>query len=98
MSTMTQTPVAAIPGVSARPPRTRRCKGGPLIALSWRDYQAFQSDHEEEPLRFTYDSGSLEIMPTSYEHELYKWLLGHLLETWADEMRIRLGVGGSMTL
>src|SRR5262249_31470402 len=66
-----------------------------LHDLDWLAYQQL-IDGLRRP-RFTYDQGSLEIMPTSSMHEIFRWLLGHLLMVWAEENGVALCAGGQMT-
>jgi Uma2 family endonuclease len=69
-----------------------------LQELDWQDYQAFLDELGDKGLRHTYDRGSLEIMPTSREHEIYLCLLGLLISVLAEELGRRLSLGGQVTL
>lgn len=66
--------------------------------VSWETYQAIMKDYGQQPLHYTYDQGMLEIMPTSPEHEEWKWLLARCVEIWAEETGRDFWPGGSLTV
>lgn len=53
---------------------------------------------ESQRLRTTYIDGSFEILSPSFEHELYKGILGRMVEVCAEESKSRLVHAGSVTL
>lgn len=69
-----------------------------LRNLTWWEYQNFLEERGDTRPRFTYDHGSLELMPTSREHEVYLWLLGMFVVVLAEETGMPLSVGGQMTI
>lgn len=69
-----------------------------LHGISWATYEQMLEDIGEQPgLRMTYDQGSLEIMTTSSLHEIFKKLLGRLIESLCLELSIPHKSGGSFT-
>jgi Uma2 family endonuclease len=69
-----------------------------LQALTWHDYIQIGKVLCDRPaLRLTFDRGTLEIMVTSTEHELYKIRLSRLIEILAEEFNRRINPGGNMT-
>jgi Uma2 family endonuclease len=91
------TPVTTADGAEALLGRLRREGRVLLTGVSWREYRGFLDRVEPRAPRFTYDRGRFEIMTTSREHEIYRWLIGRLLEVWAEETATPLSVGGEMT-
>ena len=69
-----------------------------MEGIRWETYKALLEDLGERQLRLTYDEGLLEIMTLSSTHEMYKRLLGRLLETLTLVMRIPIRSIGSTTL
>lgn len=73
-------------------------KGGVVLhAVSWSEYERVGQIFRDRPVRLTYDEGTLEIMTTSFRHERRKALLRKMIDALAEEMRIDLASGGSMT-
>jgi Uma2 family endonuclease len=69
-----------------------------LHQVDWRAYTAIGRALADRPgLRLTYDSGVLEIMTTSPEHERFKRLIDRLLTAWAEERGMAMACLGSMT-
>ncbi|HKI35535.1 MAG TPA: Uma2 family endonuclease [Gemmataceae bacterium] len=76
-----------------------RAEGRVLLSgVSWEAYRALIDSVGERALLHTYDRGTLELVTRSREHEIYKCLLGRLIDVWADETLTPLGYGGEMTL
>jgi Uma2 family endonuclease len=70
-----------------------------LNNVPWSLYRAISDTVKDRPAyRLTYDSGSLEIMTTSYLHELVKDLLGDVVKAVCSESGQRYMPGGSFTL
>jgi len=68
-----------------------------LYDVSWRDYLRLGRMFCDRRLRMTYDRGTLEIMTLSPRHERWKYILGRLVETLAEEFGIQIIGFGSMT-
>jgi Uma2 family endonuclease len=69
-----------------------------LSNVSWQSYLSIGEALRDRPaLRLTYNQGTLEFMTTSPEHERYKYLLGRLVDTLAEELGLRIGGFGSTT-
>src|SRR4051794_16762874 len=68
-----------------------------LHCVSWAAYVGIGELLRDQPIRLTYDRGSLEIMTTSREHERAKKLLARLVEALTVELDIDLTSGGSTT-
>jgi Uma2 family endonuclease len=68
-----------------------------LHCVSWPAYVGIGEFLREQPIRLTYDRGSLEIMTTSREHERLKKLLARLVETLTVELNVDATSGGSTT-
>jgi Uma2 family endonuclease len=69
-----------------------------LYDVAWEDYEAIgEALRDRSNLRLTYDSGTLEIMTTSQEHEKRKQRAGRLLEMLAEESGVDIEPAGSMT-
>ena len=69
-----------------------------VMDLSWAAYKALLDSVGEISFPHAYHQGRLELMGKSRPHEVYKWLLGRLVEVWVDELGLPLEVGGEMTL
>ncbi len=69
-----------------------------LPKVSWEAYRALIDSMGEQPLAHAYDRGTLELMTRSLEHEIYKCLLGRLIDVWADETLTPIAYGAEMTL
>ncbi len=65
--------------------------------VRWSTYLALLEDAQERRGRITYDRGSLEIMSPSKVHEKAKCLIGRLIETFTEEMRIEIESVASTT-
>jgi Uma2 family endonuclease len=68
-----------------------------LTLMPWHAYKMVLQALEGRHLRITYDSGRLEIMTLSHQHEFFAELLGHLVVLLATELRQLIHVGGSTT-
>jgi Uma2 family endonuclease len=68
--------------------------------VSWEDYEGLMAAREAagRHFRLTYDQGSLEIMPTSLAHELFKKILALLIEAWLSETGGSYLPGGNVTV
>src|SRR5437660_3240033 len=70
-----------------------------LKGVSWETYERLLAEHEgESGTRFTYDSGTLEILVPSARHEKPNRLLASLVEVLAEEMALNIESLGSTTL
>ena len=65
--------------------------------VRWSTYLALLDDAVERRGRITYDRGSLEITSPSKLHEKAKCLIGRLIETFTEEMRIEIESVASTT-
>lgn len=69
-----------------------------LPGVSWNEYEQILEALGERPgLRSTYDRGALELMSTSQIHEIWKSLLGQMIELLCWELDISKRSGGSFT-
>ena len=68
-----------------------------LNAITWKEYTRMGRVFGDQPVRLTYDRGTLEIMTLSPEHERLKHLLRRLFECVAEETGIAIAGFGSMT-
>jgi Uma2 family endonuclease len=85
--------------VAAHPPS----KGEPdqrllLRGVRWNTYLLLNDAVEDPGVRMAYCEGELEIMTLGRTHELYKTMIGRLLELFAVERDVPLHGYGSMTL
>ncbi len=68
-----------------------------MLHTDWRGYGKILDAIGEHHLLVTYDSGRLELLSPSPEHELAKALLGSLVETLLEERGTGYLRGGSIT-
>src|SRR5262245_61037137 len=68
-----------------------------LRGVGWDVYETLLERLEGQAIRMTYDRGDLELMSPSLDHEDYGALLGRLIETVAEELRIPCRATGSTT-
>lgn len=69
-----------------------------LSGISWQTYLALLKDLEPFPgVRVAYDQGVLEIVSPSKLHEVFKSLIGRMLETMTLELDIECQSAGSTT-
>lgn len=69
-----------------------------LNNISWQTYQDLVRDLESEPgVRLTYDRGLLEIRMPLDPHEIYKKLIGRMIEALTEELGIEIRSLGSCT-
>jgi Uma2 family endonuclease len=68
-----------------------------LRNVGWSGYEALLAMIGDGHTRVTYDRGDAELMSPSRDHEDYKKLIGRLLETVAEELRIPCKGLGSTT-
>jgi Uma2 family endonuclease len=64
---------------------------------SWDAYVRISDSFWDQPIRFTYDSGRLELMTLSGEHERRARLLGLFVQVLAEELDVDVDGRGSMT-
>jgi len=84
--------------ISIAPPSSNGEQRFVLSNVTWEEYIAIGELFADRPaLRITYDRGALEFMTTSPRHERYKRWLGRFIETVAEELKIPIMPGGSMT-
>ena len=94
MTTLAYPPVACLPA----PPNREEEQHLVLQSVTWEDYLAIGQLFANRPaLRLTYNRGTLEFMTTSPRHERYKYWLGRLVDTIAEELKKPFVPGGSMT-
>jgi len=67
-----------------------------LEDISWKTYMSIVSSGDQQG-RITYDRGILEIMSPSKIHEQIRWLIGRMIEAFAEESDIDLCIVGSTT-
>jgi Uma2 family endonuclease len=68
-----------------------------LRGLDWEIYETLLHHLEGQPIRLTYDRGDLELMSPSAEHEEFGNLLGRMVETLTEELRLPCIGAGSTT-
>lgn len=69
-----------------------------LEGLTWDDYETFLEELGERPIRVTYDSGRMEVMTLSFEHESQRTLLGRFIGAVAIVLNIPMCSGGMTTM
>jgi Uma2 family endonuclease len=69
-----------------------------LEEISWDEYESLLEEIGERPIRCTYDSGRLEIMTLSHEHEFERTLIGRFVGLLAAILNIPMKSGGSNTM
>jgi Uma2 family endonuclease len=68
-----------------------------LSGISWQTYETLLKELSHRRLRLTYNRGTLEIIASSSEYELYKEVLGRFIETIAEELETNIYPLGSTT-
>jgi Uma2 family endonuclease len=68
-----------------------------LDGISWTTYSRLRRESGQQRLRMTFDSGELEIMSPSFQHESAKGLLSQMVRTLASDGGISYASGGSTT-
>jgi Uma2 family endonuclease len=69
-----------------------------LRGIGWDGYETILKLVGDQPaVRLTYDRGDLELMAPSIDHEESKSLLGRIMETVTEELRIPCRAAGSTT-
>ena len=68
-----------------------------LRGVGWDVYETLLHRLEGQPIRLTYDRGDLELMSPSPEHEEFGNLLGRMVETITEELRLPCIGAGSTT-
>jgi Uma2 family endonuclease len=71
-----------------------------LRGVSWETYESLRDevDAAGQRLFITYDNGTMHLMSPLIDHEVWKGLIGRLVETLALELRIPIRGAGSTTL
>lgn len=65
---------------------------------SWQQFKSIQAGFSESPgIRLFYYRGTLEIVSTSPEHEIFKSIIGYLITTFLIRKGIKFFPTGSMT-
>jgi Uma2 family endonuclease len=66
--------------------------------MDWQSYLTIgEGFRDRSAIRITYDRGMLEFMTLSPAHEKYKYWLGQIIHTLADELNVPIEPGGQMT-
>ncbi len=95
MSTTSPATAGSLPPSELHPGEQRIVIDG----ISWEQYEAIEAAFEEVPgVRLIYLEGALEIMTTSFNHELWKTCIARLLEAYADVAGVSLNGAGEATL
>lgn len=70
-----------------------------MRGISWQTYEKLLQERGERAVpRMCYSQGSLEMMSPSREHELYRRLLGRMIDEWTVANEIEIASAGAMTL
>jgi Uma2 family endonuclease len=80
--------------------QVRKAQQGEYVRVSnldWQSYRKFMDALAGQRVRFTYDRGSLEIMPISTLHAMYSRLLCLFVAILTEECNLPLRFGGDMT-
>ena len=75
--------------------------GGTLLltGVPWEEYEELlEAVGEAKGLRISYDSGRLQIMSLSAEHEQYQFLISYMVSMLSIRLRIRVLCFGSATM
>jgi Uma2 family endonuclease len=59
-----------------------------LYNVGWDGYETMLKLVGDRPVHLTYDRGDLELMSPSYDHDIYKRLLGRMIDTITEELKI----------
>ena len=59
-----------------------------LSGISWEMYELLRDNEENWHVHMAYDQGKLELMSPSPDHESISKLIGHMIETLAEELSI----------
>jgi Uma2 family endonuclease len=68
-----------------------------IYNVPWEQYEALLELWNGRHIRLTYDRGTLELMTTSSEHEMFKKIWARLVETLSFELRMPIASRGEMT-
>jgi Uma2 family endonuclease len=68
-----------------------------LHGMSWDLYEMLLRDIGDQPIRVTYDNGSMEIMSPLPKHERWKTIIGGFIEILSLELNIPMSRLGSTT-
>ena len=69
-----------------------------LQNIRWQTFEALLEDLGDHRGRIAYDGGTLEITSPSPKHEALKSLLGRFIETFTEELNIKIASRGFTTL
>lgn len=68
-----------------------------LLTVTWEGYVQIGETLRDQPVRMTYDRGTLEIMTLSLNHEWVKTILGRMVELLLMTLKVEFLSGGSTT-
>ncbi len=68
-----------------------------LAPIRWETYESLARDLVDNPIRMTYDCGTLEITQHPHRHESFKKRCTRLLDVLTEELDIPVRSGGSAT-
>jgi Uma2 family endonuclease len=77
--------------------RTAEPNGVQLSHVSWEGYESLLKEVGDRLVYITYDQGRMEIMSPTVSHEVYKRIIGLLIETLAEELNVPILMSGSAT-
>ena len=69
-----------------------------VLQGSWEKFKLIQQASADSPgIRLAYFDGTIEILMPGREHEIFKSIIGYLIETFLSEQGIEFEPTGSMT-
>ena len=68
-----------------------------LHDVSWELYESLLREIGDQHVLVTYDNGSMEIMSPLPEHEIWKGIIGRMIEALTEELNIPIASLGSTT-
>jgi Uma2 family endonuclease len=99
MTVVASVPPASVPAAVLSPASPAAPAPAVLYDVDWQMYSRLLRAFEaKRGYRLTYDRGTLEIMPPSWEHEAPAYLLGCFIDIMTEELRLPRRGGGSVTL
>lgn len=93
METRTMATTAAESRPKTRTPESRFV----LYDVGWQGYETLLGLIGDRAIRLTYDRGSVEFMSPSQDHELYRLILGRIIDTLTEELFLPCIGAGSTT-
>ena len=69
-----------------------------LFGVPWDDYETMLRIVGNRPIRINYDCGEMEIMSPLYRHSNNSYLLGRMVDTLTDELKIPCEPADPVTL